>query len=73
MEQPTTFTLDDVEYDLDSIPDEARPLLQDITIIDQEIQKYQTQISIASVAKNAILNKFKEFKDSFKETKKEEK
>ena len=67
MEQPTIFTLDGTQYDIESIPEDARNLFTDIGTIDQKLQEKQTDIGIIKIAKESLLGKFRGYTSQFKE------
>ena len=49
----TTITIDNIEYDSDTLPDAAKQQLQMLALTDAEIKRLQTQLAIAQTAKNA--------------------
>ena len=49
----TTINIDNKEYDLDSLSDEAKSQLQMIQICDQEIGRLNAQLAIAQTARMA--------------------
>lgn len=48
-----SLTIDDVEYDLDSLSADARAQLQSIQFIDQELARLQAQMAAMQTARNA--------------------
>ena len=65
MEERQTITLDGVTYALDSLSETAQGALKDVTVIDQEVAKYNTQIGIAQIARDALITKIIAEKDTF--------
>ena len=48
-----TITIDNIEYDLDTLSNEAKSQLQMLQITDQEIVRLNAQLAIAQTARNA--------------------
>lgn len=48
-----TITINNKEYDIDKLSDEAKGQLSSLQITDQEIANLKTQIAIAQTARNA--------------------
>jgi hypothetical protein len=48
-----TITIDNIEYDLDTLTDGAKSQLQMLQITDQEIVRLNAQLAIAQTARNA--------------------
>lgn len=47
-----TVTIDDVEYTLSSLSENARMQLTNLTVVDEEIARLQAQLAIAHTARN---------------------
>lgn len=56
----TTITIDNTEYDLDSLSADARSQLQMLQITDQEIVRLNAQLAIAQTARNAYAKALKD-------------
>lgn len=54
-----TIKIDNVDYDLDSLSDDAKAQLQSIQFVDQELAKLQMQVAAMQTARNAYVNAFK--------------
>jgi hypothetical protein len=52
----TTITIDNKEYDLDSLSDEAKAQLQMLQLSDQEIARLNAQLAIVQTARVAYTN-----------------
>ncbi len=48
-----TWTINDKEYDLDTLSDEAKSQIVNIQVVDSEISKLQQQLAIMQTARNA--------------------
>ncbi len=48
-----TIKINDIEYDIDSLTDEAKAQLQMLQVADQEIQRLQHQLAIFQTGRNA--------------------
>ena len=48
-----TITIDDVEYELDSLSADAKLQLEAIQVVDKKVAEAQQQISILQTARNA--------------------
>ena len=48
-----TITIDDVEYELDSLSTDAKLQLEAIQVVDKKVAEAQQQISILQTARNA--------------------
>ncbi|HIG92074.1 MAG TPA: hypothetical protein EYQ77_06620 [Methylococcaceae bacterium] len=48
-----TWTINDKEYDLDALSDEAKRQIFNIQVVDSEISKLQQQLAIMQTARNA--------------------
>jgi hypothetical protein len=48
-----TITIDNKQYDTDTLSDDAKKQLQAIQVTDQEIQRLNIQLAIAQTARNA--------------------
>jgi hypothetical protein len=55
----STIKIDDIEYNLDSLTDQAKSQLQMLQVTDQELQRLQLQLAIAQTARNAYANALK--------------
>lgn len=49
----TTITIDDVEYELDSLSADAKLQLEAIQVVEQKVNEAKQQISILQTARNA--------------------
>ena len=47
------ITIDDKEYDLDKLSDEAKNQLVSLQFVDQELQKLHAQVSVLQTARMA--------------------
>lgn len=56
MAQAKTIKIDNNEYELDSLSDVARQQLNNLRVVDQEISRLQTQLSIAQTARAVFAN-----------------
>ena len=56
MTKAKTIKIDNKEYALDSLSDIARQQLNNMRIVDQEIARLQTQLSIAQTARAVFAN-----------------
>lgn len=56
----TTITIDNAEYDLDSLSADAKSQIQMLQITDQEIVRLNAQLAIAQTARNAYAKALKE-------------
>lgn len=54
-----TLKIDNVEYDLDSLSDDARAQLQSVQFVDQELARLQMQMAAMQTARNAYLSALK--------------
>jgi hypothetical protein len=65
MQQPTPekpmpiIKIDNIDYKLDSLSDEARAQLQSIQFVDQELARLQAQVAAMQTARNAYVNALK--------------
>jgi hypothetical protein len=48
-----TWTINDKEYDLDALSDDAKSQIVNIQVVDSEIGKLQQQLAIMQTARNA--------------------
>jgi hypothetical protein len=55
-----TVTIDDKEYDLDRLSDEAKNQLMSLQYVDQELQKVNAQAAILQTARMAYAEALKE-------------
>ena len=51
-----SIKIDDTNYEIDSLSDEAKAQLQMLQATDQEIARLQTRLAIAQTARNAYAN-----------------
>jgi hypothetical protein len=49
------ITINNTEYDTDTLPDAAKQQLEMLAVTDAEIRRLQAQLAIAQTAKNAYL------------------
>lgn len=56
----TTVTIDNNEYEVESLTDEARDQLASINFVDQEILKLQGLLAAMQTARNAYANALSE-------------
>lgn len=54
-----TLRIDNVEYDLGSLSEEAKAQLQSIQFVDQELARLQMQVAAMQTARNAYMNALK--------------
>ncbi|MBF6631346.1 MAG: hypothetical protein ITG01_09410 [Comamonas sp.] len=54
-----TIKIDNIDYDLDSLSDDAKAQLQSIQFVDQELAKLQMQMAAMQTARNAYVNALK--------------
>lgn len=54
-----TLKIDNQEYDLDSLSQDARAQLQSIQFVDQELARLQAQTAVLQTARNAYVNALK--------------
>ena len=54
-----TIKIDNQEYDLDSLSQEAKAQLQSIQFVDQELVRLQAQTAAMQTARNAYVNALK--------------
>lgn len=54
-----TIKIDNVDYDLDSLSEDAKAQLQSIQFVDQELAKLQMQVAAMQTARNAYVNALK--------------
>ncbi|WP_447955903.1 DUF6447 family protein [Vreelandella sp. EE7] len=59
-EQSQTVTIDNREYNLDDLSDNARNQLMNLRVTDQEIQRLNHQLAIAQTARTAYANALKQ-------------
>ncbi len=55
----TTLKIDNIDYDLDSLSNDAKAQLQSIQFVDQELARLQAQIAVLQTARNAYLSGLK--------------
>ena len=56
----TKVTIDDKEYDLDQLSDEAKNQLVSLQFVDQELQRLNAQAAVLQTARLAYANALKE-------------
>ncbi len=49
----STIKIDNIEYELDTLSQEAKSNLQMVQVVEQEIQRLQMQLAITQTARNA--------------------
>jgi hypothetical protein len=49
----STIKIDNIDYDLDTLSQEAKSNLQMVQVVEQEIQRLQMQLAITQTARNA--------------------
>lgn len=54
-----TIKIDNVDYDLDSLSEDAKAQLQSIQFVDQELARLQARVAAMQTARNAYLNALK--------------
>ena len=54
-----TLKIDNLEYDLDTLSDDAKAQLASIQFVDQELARLQMQVAAMQTAKNAYLSALK--------------
>jgi len=55
----TTVTIDNKEYDLDTLSDECKVQLASIQFVDQELARLQAQAAVLQTAKNTYIQALK--------------
>lgn len=59
MEKKQIITIDSKEYVLESLSELARKQITSLQVVDQEIARLQTQLSIAQTARSVFANGLK--------------
>ena len=54
-----TLKIDNTEYNLDSLSNEAKAQLASLQFVDQELARLQAQMAVLQTARNAYLNGLK--------------
>lgn len=54
-----TIKIDNIDYDLDSLSDDAKAQLQSIQFVDQELARLQAQVAAMQTARNAYVSALK--------------
>ncbi len=54
-----TIKIDNIDYDLDTLSDDAKAQLQSIQFVDQELARLQAQVAAMQTARNAYVNALK--------------
>ncbi len=57
--------MDGVTYTIDSIPEEAKVIFDDIAVVEEELLALSKKVGIARVAKDAMIDRFRQYKDDF--------
>ena len=55
-----TVTIDNKDYDLETLPDSVKAQLTSLQVTDQEIQRLNIQLAIAKTARNAYAKALQE-------------
>jgi hypothetical protein len=55
-----TVTIDNKDYDLETLPDSVKAQLTSLQVTDQEIQRLNIQLAIAQTARNAYAKALQE-------------
>jgi predicted nucleic acid-binding protein len=59
-EEQRTIPIDDKEYDIESLSDEAKKQIVSMRVADEEIAALQRKLAIAQTARNAYANALRE-------------
>ncbi len=59
-EEQKTITIDEKEYDIELLSDEAKKQIVSMQVADQEIAAVQRKLAIAQTARNAYANALRE-------------
>lgn len=54
-----TITIDNIDYELDSLSEEAKAQLQSIQFVDQELARLQVRMAAMQTARNAYVGALK--------------
>ena len=54
-----TITIDNIDYDLDQLSDDAKAQLASLQFVDQELARLQAQVSAMQTARMAYANALK--------------
>ena len=54
-----TIKIDNIDYDLDSLSEDAKAQLQSIQFVDQELARLQAQVAAMQTARNAYVTALK--------------
>ncbi len=54
-----TIKIDNIDYDIGSLSEDAKVQLQSIQFVDQELAKLQMQVAAMQTARNAYVNALK--------------
>lgn len=54
-----TIKIDNIDYDLESLSDDAKAQLQSIQFVDQELARLQAQTAVMQTARAAYVNALK--------------
>ena len=55
----TTITIDQIEYELESLTENARAQLNSLQLVDQKIAQLQSDLAITQTARNAYAQALK--------------
>ncbi len=61
----TKIRIDNIEYDLDLLTDEARAQLSSLQFVDNEIERLNAKMAVLQTARNAYSKALKEVLPSF--------
>lgn len=54
-DEPHTLKVDDLEYDIDKLSDEAKAEIRNLRFAESEIQRLTAQLALAQTARNAYM------------------
>ena len=55
----TKLKLDDIEYNFDDLPKEAKNLINGLKTVDLQLKMYSDTINLLNISKNSMLQKMK--------------
>lgn len=58
-EQPAMIKIDDKEYKIEDLSDNAKAQLQGVQVAEAEIKRLNIQLALAQTARNAYMQAFK--------------
>ena len=64
----TTISIDEIEYELEQLSDEARAQLTSMQFVDGELVRLQAKVAAMQTARNAYANALKELLAQHKTT-----